>query len=151
VETLRFKKIRELSHFVLVALATSWPVQADTFFTDFEILARVGSERFLWKDYSYLGNVIAKESGTRTSTNISANNFFRSSSGLIYGVELDSTDGHGDYYGDAWTGVVVAPAQIATTAASTHSGYTHSDIHGGYRFKTGPFSFNVLAGVVHDE
>ncbi|HCU53406.1 MAG TPA: hypothetical protein DIC36_03700 [Gammaproteobacteria bacterium] len=130
-----------------VTLLASAPVHAGKFFNEFEILGQVGSEHYRWTDYNYLGDTVAKESGTTTSARISANNFFRSTNGIIYGAEIGSSDGHGDYYGDAWTGIVVPPANAATTIAGTNSGHSRVGIHGGYRYKTGPFGFNALAGV----
>ena len=92
-----------------VTLLASAPVHAGKFFNEFEILGQVGSEHYRWTDYNYLGDTVAKESGTTTSARISANNFFRSTNGIIYGAEIGSSDGHGDYYGDAWTGIVLPP------------------------------------------
>jgi len=131
----------------LVVLLLSTPAHAANFFTDLQLSGGLGAEHYRWKDYDSAGGTVARENGSRVAIGFTANNFFRPATGIIYGMEIGSTNGTGDYYGDAWNGVNVPPAQVATTSADTRSWSSHVGVHGGLRYKTGAFGFNALAGV----
>lgn len=130
----------------LVVMLAAIPTQAKNLFSDAQISARPGGERFRWKDFNQNGDTVAEESGTRAIITVSVNNHYRRTTGFIFGADLETAQGTVDYNGDAWTGVQVPPSQAAITNAETKSDRASSGMNGGVRYVAGYFGFNLLGG-----
>ena len=142
-------RIDALSGGVLI-LMFSATAQAVDLFTDMELGAQLGPERFHWTDLDRQDNVIGKEKGSRTAVSASYANDYRRSTGILLGASGIVSASNLTYAGDAWSGVQVPPSQVTDTQANTDSNHLGLELHGGYRYVSGRVGYNLLGGIRHD-